>query len=110
MDRRLIVIALGVILGGTSAGYALGGYATGGRVSSETSDREAWWREEASTSIPQAPAETAAPPTVASPEHYTCHGCGPTLAERRQQAMWGPATGETAYADPPVEEGSEGQF
>jgi hypothetical protein len=110
MDRKLIVIALGVVLCGTSAGYALGGYATGGQASREADDRAAWWHDEASASIPEAPKETLATTDAAVPERYVCHGCGPTLAERRQQHMWDPAPSETAYADPPPEGSDEGQF
>lgn len=103
MDRRMIVVALGVVLMGTSAGYALGGYATGGQSSTPVTERPPWWHEdEAAESGAATPATPPADMVATSdaPEQYVCHGCGPTLAQRRTQSLWKGDSAEAAYDTP----------
>ncbi|HEX7852133.1 MAG TPA: hypothetical protein VF503_00385 [Sphingobium sp.] len=94
MDRRLIVIALGVVLGGTAGGFALGGFATG--HGTKTASTDSFWGSDASTA--DAPAAPVEPATAAAtgPENYVCHGCGQTLAEKRASQSYG---GDYASSD-----------
>lgn len=88
MERRLIVISVGVALMGATAGYALGGYATGG--AKDSAPQSDWWGTDA------AAADTATTPVetgtaaVDGPENYVCKGCGPTLADRRAEGLYAP--------------------
>lgn len=100
MDRRVIGIAVALLAGAACGGYALGGYATGGgqaAIPVENDGSADLWRDEGAAPVAPPPSPVQA---SVGPERYVCHGCGPTLAERRAQAAWGGGSPDAGYGAP----------
>jgi hypothetical protein len=85
----LILSGIGVLVLGTSSGVALGSFATGGTARASASEKYL-----AEAMVDDAATSRAVPPvqTVAiddSPDHYVCHGCGPSISERQMETYTG---------------------
>ncbi|MET0138017.1 MAG: hypothetical protein ABW192_06515 [Sphingobium sp.] len=108
-------LCAGIVLTGTTAGFALGGYATGETSQGETSfaamDSAMTNPDGSGTAF--ADGGAAADSADAHPESYKCHGCGPTLAERQMHSYapdydaqyasdYKAPDAEEAYAEEPV--------
>lgn len=112
MKRMVIATALVVAAGSAGSGYALGAYATGGQ---QADDASGWHTEESAGEERLASGDPASPrpapaaiADAASPEHYVCRGCGPTLAQRREQAaltlppLPSPLSSDAGFGDAPT--------
>jgi hypothetical protein len=108
-------LCAGIVLTGTTAGFALGGYATGETSQGGTSFTgiESAMAGPDGSGTAFADGATAADSADAHPDSYKCRGCGPTLAERQMQSYapdydaqyasdYKAPDAEEAYAEEPV--------